>query len=196
MSDTGTDSQTYDNIYKRTGPSEKLEGGFVDVVNVTTQEKIPATADGLTMVTNEVIGTILGVHREAPKDDLSRVDFRKKHDRAHLVNASEDVNQPKYKGRAFDGIWATAPYLHNGSVPNLYELLLPPAQRSTSFSIGVRSFDPEKVGYLTDVPGFPKFSAKDAQGKWIPGNRNDGHDFGSKPTEDERHQLLEYLKTL
>ena len=67
---------------------------------------------------------------------------------------------------------------------------------STSFSIGVRSFDPEKVGYLTDVPGFPKFSAKDAQGKWIPGNRNDGHDFGSKPTVDERHQLLEYLKTL
>jgi hypothetical protein len=60
----------------------------------------------------------------------------------------------------------------------------------------VRSFDPEKVGYLTDVPGFPKFSAKDAQGKWIPGNRNDGHDFGSKLTEDERHQLLEYLKTL
>jgi hypothetical protein len=196
MSDTGTDSLTYDNIHKRTGPSGRLEGGFVNVVNVTTQEKIPATAEGLTMVTNEVIGTILGVYKEAPKDDLSRVDLRKKHDREHLVDATENENQPKYKGRALDGIWATAPYLHNGSVPNLYELLLPPAQRSTSFSIGVRTFDPEKVGYLTDVPGFPKFNAKDAQGKWVPGNRNDGHDFGSRLSEDERHQLLEYLKTL
>jgi hypothetical protein len=196
MSDTGTDDLAYINVQRRTGPSGRLEGGFVNVVNVTTLDKIPATAEGLMMVSNTVIGTILGNRTLAAPDDLSRVDLRKKHEREHLVDASEDESQPKYKGRALDGIWATAPYLHNGSVPNLYELLQPSAQRSTSFSIGARTFDPEKVGYLTDVPGFPKFNAKDAQGQWIPGNRNDGHDFGSKLSEDERHQLLEYLKTL
>ncbi len=196
MSNTGTDSLTYDNIHKRTGPSGKLEGAFVNVVNIATQEKIPGSAEGLTMVTNEVIGTILGTYKEAPRDDLLRVDFRRKHTTAQLIGATENANEPRYKGRALNGIWATAPYLHNGSVPNLYELLLPSSQRSTSFSIGVRAFDPEKVGYQTEVPGFPRFNARDAQGNWIPGNRNDGHEFGSKLSQDERHQLLEYLKTL
>ncbi len=48
----------------------------------------------------------------------------------------------KYKGRPLNGIWATAPYLHNGSVPNLDALLQPAAKRPASFSIGVRTFDP------------------------------------------------------
>ncbi len=52
-----------------------------------------------------------------------------------------------YKSRPLDGIWATAPYLHNGSVPTLYDLLLPPSQRPTKFTVGSREFDPVHVGF-------------------------------------------------
>jgi len=96
-------------------------------------------------------------------------------------------------------IWATAPYLHNGSVPNLDELLQPSAQRSKSFSIGVRTFDPVRVGYLTDVAGFPKFNVNDSSGKPIAGNSNAGHEgdqYGTNLSPDERRQLIEYLKSL
>src|SRR5690606_18198960 len=51
-----------------------------------------------------------------------------------------------YKTQPLAGVWATAPYLHNGSVPNLYELLLPPEQRSVKFWVGNREFDPKHVG--------------------------------------------------
>ena len=90
LSATGTDPLTFTNIFNRTGPSGKLEGGFVNVVNVQTTEKIPATASALTMVTNEVIGTILGVWKAAPGDDLSRVDLRKKRGLRSPFSAAED----------------------------------------------------------------------------------------------------------
>jgi hypothetical protein len=53
---------------------------------------------------------------------------------------------------------ATAPYLHNGSVPTLYDLLLPPSDRPTSFYAGTREFDPVKIGFKTERSaenGFP-----------------------------------------
>ena len=53
-----------------------------------------------------------------------------------------------YKARPLNGIWSGAPYLHNGSVPNLYELLLPAAQRSDTFYIGSWEYDPVRVGYV------------------------------------------------
>ncbi len=105
----------------------------------------------------------------------------------------------QYKARPLDGIWATAPYLHNGSVPNLDELLQPAAKRSTSFSIGVRTFDPVRVGYLTNVAVFPKFNVKDANGNSIVGNTNAGHEgdeYGTNLSAEERGQLIEYLKSL
>lgn len=100
-----------------------------------------------------------------------------------------------YKARSLDGIWATAPYLHNGSVPNLYELLLPAAERTKRFHVGQIEFDPVKVGFLTNkVEG--KTTLFDTTQE---GNRNIGHDnpddYGTF-TEEERWQLVEYMKTL
>ena len=102
----------------------------------------------------------------------------------------------KYKGRPLNGIWATAPYLHNGSVPNLAALLQPAVKRPTSFSIGVRTFDPVRVGFLTDVPGFARFNVNNPDGTPITGNSNAGHEFGANLTDQERHQLVEYMKKL
>jgi len=96
-----------------------------------------------------------------------------------------------YGTRPLSGVWATAPYLHNGSVPNLYELLLPAARRSRSFPVGHAEYDPAKVGYVTTAqPGSTTFDTK------VVGNANTGHEYGTDLPEEARLALLEYLKTL
>lgn len=127
-----------------------------------------------------------------------------------------------YKGRSLNGIWATAPYLHNGSVPTLYDLLLPASAmpgdppgmeyRPVTFMVGSREFDPVKVGFKTSgYNGFLfKTGNKMADGtiQPIPGNSNSGHEYGTRDealpdgsvlpalTQDERWDLVEYLKSL
>jgi hypothetical protein len=104
-----------------------------------------------------------------------------------------------YKFRPLTGIWATAPYLHNGSVPTLYDLLLPPSDRPKSFYVGTREFDPVKVGFKTEQSaenGF-LFRVFDDQGKPIEGNRNSGHDYNNAGlSEADREALVEYMKGL
>ena len=118
-----------------------------------------------------------------------------------------------YKARSLNGIWATAPYLHNGSVPTLYHLLLPKKRpgdpegpgyeyRPDTFNVGSRDFDPKQVGFKWK--GYDGFEFRTD----IYGNSNAGHEYaagrtpqidGSKlPALDrnEREDLLEYLKTL
>jgi hypothetical protein len=105
-----------------------------------------------------------------------------------------------YKGRPLDGIWATAPYLHNGSVPTLYHLLLAPKDRPARFFIGSHDYDPAKVGYVWETPPaepHSMFETVDTSGKAILGNSNGGHDYGvSGLSEPDRLALLEYLKSL
>ena len=98
----------------------------------------------------------------------------------------------KFRIPSLRGIWATAPYLHNGSVPTLQDLLLPAAQRPKKFLVGSYQFDPVRVGYVTTA-GDPQHFEVDTT---IAGNRNQGHEFGTRLTGDERKALLEYLKTL
>ena len=105
-----------------------------------------------------------------------------------------------YKARSLNGIWATAPYLHNGSVPSLYDLLLPVKckegtgdgqYRPDSFQVGAREFDPKKVGFKSE--GYKGFEFKTN----LRGNRNTGHEYGACRMNDlERWYLIEYLKTL
>lgn len=94
-----------------------------------------------------------------------------------------------YKGRPLNGIWATAPYLHNGSVPNLDELLKKPEQRVKKFRVGSRAFDPVRVGFRTDAGPF-EFDTT------LEGNSNAGHDYGVEFTPEQRAELVEYMKSL
>lgn len=110
---------------------------------------------------------------------------------------TEASNILGYKARPLTGIWATPPYLHNGSVPTLYDLLLPEAQRPKTFLVGARAFDPKKVGYVyTQAPGNDfTFDTK------LPGNSNAGHTYASgifegPDGETRRWELVEYMKTL
>ena len=104
-----------------------------------------------------------------------------------------------YKARPLNGIWATPPYLHNGSVPNLYALLSPVSERPTKFYLGNREYDPVNVGYRTDtLEGGFELDTR------IRGNFNTGHEFnngkdgviGRLLTPQERRALVEFLKTM
>lgn len=97
-----------------------------------------------------------------------------------------------YRARPLDGIWATGPFLHNGSVPTLFDLLRPENERPDSFHVGSREFDPVKVGPVTtEGEGTSHFNTK------LKGNSNKGHDYGtSSMTDEQRWQLVEYMKTL
>jgi hypothetical protein len=95
-----------------------------------------------------------------------------------------------YKARPLNGVWATAPFLHNGSVPTIYDLLLPAAQRPKQFSVGRREYDPKKVGYVSD--GIVPFVVDTS----VSGNSNRGHEHGVTLTDDQRWALVEYIKTL
>ena len=123
--------------------------------------------------------------------------------------------QPYYRARPLNGVWATAPYLHNGSVPSLYWMLKPAAERPKQFCMGTRDFDPQQVGFRVEAGekqacrhGETLFSVTNSDGSPAPGNSNLGHSLEGTPgpgkpgvigrllTEDERYDLIEYLKTL
>lgn len=101
------------------------------------------------------------------------------------------ANTSAYKARPLDGIWATAPYLHNGSVPSLSELLKPARNRLREFCVGAFEYDPVNVGYTTECVGHSaKFDTTRI------GNSNEGHEYGTHLSVTEKSQLLNYLKTL
>ena len=96
-----------------------------------------------------------------------------------------------YKARPMDGIWATAPYLHNGSVPTLRDLFTPEASRPKTFYVGSRAFDPVNVGFSTaQAPGMFLFDTA------IPGNSNLGHTWGTTLSPPQVDALIEYMKSL
>jgi hypothetical protein len=118
-------------------------------------------------------------------------------------------NLVAYKARPLNGVWATAPFLHNGSVSSLYQLLLPDTERDISFDVGSKNFDVKNVGFLPSEAGNRfRFNTLDSAGKPIPGNGNHGHSGNLYTatraegeqwrnfTDEERYQLIEYMKTL
>jgi hypothetical protein len=97
-----------------------------------------------------------------------------------------------YAARPLYGIWAAAPYLHNGSVPTLYHLLLPPDQRPKTFALGAREYDPVKLGFVVDTACSAQDCLVDTSET---GDGNGGHLWGTDLSEPDRMALLEYLKT-
>jgi mono/diheme cytochrome c family protein len=101
-----------------------------------------------------------------------------------------------YANMPLDGIWARAPYLHNGSVPTLKDLLAAPQDRPKRFYRGDDLYDPVNVGFRSDrrisADGRVLFDFVVA----TPGNDNGGHTYGVGLSDAEKKALLEYLKTL
>jgi hypothetical protein len=99
-----------------------------------------------------------------------------------------------YANQPLDGIWARAPYLHNGSVPTLRDLLNAPAERPGVFYRGNDVFDRARVGFVSDVPelGGRRFTRYDTS---VPGNGNMGHEYGISLPGADKDAIVEYLKT-
>jgi RoxA-like, cytochrome c-like len=99
-----------------------------------------------------------------------------------------------YANHPLDGIWLRGPYLHNGSVPTLRDLLEDPGLRPKSFYRGYDVFDLVKVGFISNVPAADgvMFTRYDTT---LPGNGNGGHIYGTKLSEADKRAIVEYMKT-
>jgi hypothetical protein len=106
----------------------------------------------------------------------------------HFKKTNGYANQP------LDGIWARAPYLHNGSVPTLRDLLDPPEERPAAFYRGYDVFDPVKVGFVSDVAreGSKRYFRFDTS---LPANGNGGHLWGTGLPAEDKDAIVEYMKT-
>lgn len=217
----GTDRTMAENSLNYAGYSGMLRNQYVGFpVGGVLIERTAPVAVLLTQATRGVIAEPypnVNVFRRAADwvSDLARA-FVSNEIRASIKAGNYDpdttaapfVSLLAYKGRSLNGIWATAPYLHNGSVPTLYDILLPKRQagspegdeyRPDTFLVGSREFDPTRVGFVSE--GYDGFEFDTSQA----GNSNAGHEYGTvndtrpglRPmTPDERGDLLEYLKTL
>jgi hypothetical protein len=94
----------------------------------------------------------------------------------------------KYWAATLSGVWTRSPYLHNGSVRTMQELLTSPDRRAKTFHRGSRVFDEKEMGYTDDGA-----YVLDTDGS---GNANSGHDYGTRLSDNEKRDLIEYLKTL
>jgi hypothetical protein len=209
LSVIGTDTRDADNFQARIVYTGKLKNRFGG------REQV-GLGEALHVVTTEVISRELDHERIAPEDRASVTGFRDNDFRV----------APAYAARPLNGYWATPPYLHNGSVPNLYELLSPVAERSSTFWTGSLEYDPVKVGYQTaKFPGGFEFQTKRSLAgaavnsltelfagrpgfsRNVIGNSNQGHEFRDAPrgtkgvigpalSPQERMALIEYMKIM
>jgi mono/diheme cytochrome c family protein len=111
------------------------------------------------------------------------------------VERKDMIKDRGYMAGPITGLWLTAPYLHNGSVPNLVELLKPPEERVKAFYRGCDLYDPSRMGFVSDrveATCANNFAFDTA----LPGNGNGGHAYGTNLDDAEKRQLIEYLKTL
>ena len=103
-----------------------------------------------------------------------------------------------YANHPLDGIWLRGPFLHNGSVPTLRDLLEPPERRPALFYRGDNLFDQDKVGFVSTVPVARSASAAldyTTYDTSIPGNSNSGHLYGTTLPDEDKRAIVEYLKT-
>jgi|SRR5579871_2624362 len=162
--------------------------------------KLPSANSGVWQAIKMDIADLLPNSPKAPSPLIllqpsARATLRS-HVEGRLANMFKVPGKPDaYESRVLHGVWATAPYLHNGSVPNLWELLTPPSQRKSSFMVGSKEFDQKNVGYVTD-------KSPSKNGTFVvnadinSGNSNAGHDFGTTLSDDDKWALIEYLKQL
>jgi hypothetical protein len=179
LAEIGTDPRQAKNFANRTADSGQLGLGTVSATK------------GLLFISQKVIDQAYAKLKLTPEQQKEWNGYRE-----------NDLIAPlKYKARPHNGIWATPPYLHNGSVPNVYALLSPANERPPTFYVGSKQYDPIKMGLNTDyLKGATKFNTNCA------GNSNAGHEFndgpkangiiGPKLTEQQRLEIIEYLKQL
>jgi hypothetical protein len=125
--------------------------------------------------------------------------------RGWFGNAYQVTKAKGYQAPPLDGIWATAPYFHNGSVPTVYNVLNSksrPRIFTRSYHTDAEAYDPIKLGWKVRVlesgpdSSLPAYERRKIYDTTQPGRGNGGHTFGDAFTDAERRAVIEYLKTL
>lgn len=107
-----------------------------------------------------------------------------------------------YKAGPLAGVWATGPFLHNGAVPTVYDLLSPPQERPQRFYVGYERYDAKKLGYVSQADKIPEAARAGLFlfDTTLPGNSNAGHAFPdpavARLSPSDRYAIIEYLKVL
>ena len=185
FSEIGTDTLTAANFVNRAGGmmrTGKIEGRLAFYLG---GDSLRAQATGKQILVNAEAGILIRKPSRAIQSLVAELKI--------ALPVAPDFDPKSYRARTLNGVWATAPYLHNGSVPNLWELLQVDTLRVDSFYVGSREFDPVNVGYVTTMPA-------DSNATMLytsePGNSNAGHNYGGTMSDAEKRALIEYIKSL
>ena len=133
------------------------------------------------LITDKVVGQYTADPKNAARAELVNCD---------LGNDFQVIEE--YRARPLNGIWATPPYLHNGSVPDMVELLKPAAQRPATFYVDNLEFDPERLGFEWQSP----FPASSSSIPASPATRMRDMSTGLELSDGDKRAVIEYLKTL
>ncbi len=178
---------------------EEALGSFAITGNLS--KFLPPEFRGKPMLPPFIFSTVLGAEARAVAIRKLNLSEAQELD----LNGYRELPSPRppehvYKAAPRDGVWATGPFMHNASVPNLYEMLIPAAERTKKFWLG-GDFDPVKVGLDTTAT-----SGTFLMDTTLLGNSNAGHSFQDGPrgngvigpllTDDQRWALVEYLKSI
>lgn len=209
LQDVGTDTREYD-ILTWTARTGVLQGAEIPFVTSPLKE----TDLAISVLSTSVLGSIIqnyipfaATAQEAQARQLK--EFRLPpalqdlkgafHLPSQTSPSSSKLNAPTtqyvYEARVLEGIWAAAPYLHNGSVPTLNDLLKPSSQRAGAFKVGP-AYDKVNVGLAVEQTKFDYTLKTTDCSERNSGDSRCGHEFGTQLPPDEKKALLEYLKTL
>jgi len=211
MTEVGTETKFNENALSRVAQTSKLKG---NLTRLKQGRQLEETEPSATVLRYAVAGAIAGTISPITCGDNIDVSGKDVIDRWKKITmkalfensipqADDDPNKETrvtalvkklavYKARPLNGIWSSPPFLHNGSVKSLYDLLLPPGERK-SFYLGCDEYDAVHAG-LDCPPGDGRFLFDTS----INGNQPVGHDYGPRGlnAEAERMALVEYLKSI
>ena len=214
LQDVGTDTKEWD-ILNWEAQTGVFNGAFLPLGLGRT---FGETSSAFDLLSASVVGSILQEYlvpfAALAQGARTKETLTKQAEQFHLPPALQDLTgafqlpgQPSpngkeaaplkdvYEARVLEGIWAAAPYLHNGSVPTLYDLLLPADKRPKAFKIGP-AYDKTKVGLAAEQTKFDyTLNTTDCSGR-NSGDSRCGHKYGTKLSPEEKKALLEYLKKL
>ena len=194
VQNVGTDTREFE-LLGRTARSGALEGARIPFVT----SPLKPTDTAFNILATSVLGSVIQHYLPfaATTQTSPPATFKLPPQLSDLPGAfrAPAPAAAAYEARVLEGIWAAAPYLHNGSVPTLAELLKPAAERVAAFKIGP-SYDLVNVGIATEQTSFDQVLTTTDCSDLSSGNSRCGHEFGTSLPQAEKQALLEYLKTL
>jgi len=180
LDEIGTDpkmAENFVNFMSDTGSLEK------EKMLLVAGQGFGKKAHAFEILTNAVVGSLL----RQPLNTVTAIVS----EYADPGRGEVNLERLAYKARPLNGVWASAPYLHNGSVPSLYDLLSSPNDRPKAFYVGSTEINPTKVGLVTDQVEYSTLFDTS-----LLGNFNTGHEFGTSLSDAQKWALVEYLKSL